>query len=196
MGITGGIGSGKTLACTIFGKLGIPVYSADDRARQLIHSHTDLRRSILHAFGEKAFVDGVYNRGYMAEVVFSKRSKLEELNKLVHPVVVADYGEWLKSQDAAVYTLHEAAILFESGLHHLMDYTLYVDAPEELRIHRVTERDTTSREKVVSRIRNQLSADKIRSMADWVINNDENELILPQILRIHEQLINISYTHG
>lgn len=190
IGITGGIGSGKTYVCHIFKKLGVPVYSADERARELVNSDKRLQAAIIRDFGENAFSEGIYNRSYMAKIVFRDPARLARLNQIIHPVVTADFARWAGSYLHLAYVLHEAAILFESGTYQLMDRTLLVDAPEPLRIRRIINRDHTDQDSVETRMKNQWSTDKIRPMADWIILNDEKSLILPQVLTIHKELLN------
>jgi dephospho-CoA kinase len=196
VGITGGIGSGKTLVCSVFEKLGIPVYSADARAKELIGTRGQLQESIKELFGDEAFIKGEYNRPFIASKVFENKSLLERTNHLIHPAVARDFQQWLQTMGHYPYVLHEAAILVESGSHKLMDHIIFIDAPRDLRIRRVMDRDGVEREKVISRMKNQLPADKIRPIADWTIDNEEKKLILPQILSIHKQLLTITYTHG
>jgi dephospho-CoA kinase len=192
IGLTGGIGSGKTTVSRVFTGLGVPVYQADDQAKALIHNSSDLRRSIIEEFGEKAFIKGRYNNTYMAGIVFNNKKSLEKLNKLIHPIVLQDFEEWLIQHNKNHYVIHEAAILAESGYSDLMDKIVLVDAPLEIRIRRIMERDQLNKKDIEARMRSQWPADKIRLMADWVIQNDENTLILPQILYIHNKLLEIN----
>ncbi len=187
IGITGGIGSGKTIICKAFGALGIPVYYADIQAKQLIHTHPALRTKLTEAFGRDTFTNQGYNTQYVASIVFTHPTELQKLNSIVHPFVKADHAAWFLRQQAP-YTLYEAAVLFENGGANQMDQVILVDAPEELRISRVEQRDGMSREAILSRIANQWPADKKRAMADWVIENNDKQLLLPQILSIHNEL--------
>lgn len=189
IGITGGIGSGKSTVCLFFKQLGVPVYSADEKAKKLIDINRNLQNSIIREFGKEAFSDGKYNRSYIANLVFRDPSQLKKLNQLIHPAVTNDFNSWVKKHSDKVYILHEAAILFESDTAKYMDKSILVDAPEDLRIQRIINRDKTDRASVLKRMKNQWPTDKIRPMADWVIQNDQKTLVLPQVLRIHEQLI-------
>jgi dephospho-CoA kinase len=187
VGITGGIGSGKTTACKIFEQLNVPVYYADIRAKQLMLHNEQLRSKMIQAFGEKAYSNGNLNREYLAKVVFSSKEKLFVLNGLVHPAVGADFDAWLEEHESAKYVLKEAAILFESGAYHNVDVTVLVIAPKEVLIDRVTQRDGYTREEVVKRMNNQWTQERKVKLADHVINNDGTELLIPQVLELHRK---------
>jgi dephospho-CoA kinase len=187
VGITGGIGSGKTTACKIFEQLNVPVYYADIRAKQLMLHNEQLRSKMIQAFGEKAYSNGNLNREYLAKVVFSSKEKLSVLNGLVHPAVGADFDAWLEEHESAKYVLKEAAILFESGAYHNVDVTVLVIAPKEVLIDRVTQRDGYTREEVVKRMNNQWTQERKVKLADHVINNDGTELLIPQVLELHRK---------
>ena len=195
LGITGGIGSGKSTICKIFKSLQVPVYHADDRAKYLVSADKEIQNDIISVFGEKAFTHSTYNREYIASVVFKDKNKLESLNRIVHPRVEKDFSDWYQKQNCS-YIVHEAAILFESGVYKQMDYTLFIDAPVNYRIERVVKRDKVSEKQVIVRLNNQWPADKISEMADWVIVNDGKTLILPQILEIHNYLTGVKKLHG
>lgn len=193
VGITGGIGSGKTTVCQIFQEaLGVPVFYADSEAKRLILEDPDLRRGIMDLFGAEAYTEeGQYNRAYVASIVFSQPEKLAALNALVHPAVEKASLAWHQeqSQKGAVYTLKEAALMVESGSHLHLDFLIVVSAPEPLRIQRVVQRDGLSEEQVQARIRGQLpEADKL-ALADFVVYNDGQHLLLPQIWHIHQQIL-------
>lgn len=195
LGVTGGIGSGKSLVCNIFTALGTPVYHADERAKILVNTHDEIRKTILKEFGETSFTGSHYNKQYMASIVFKDPKRLQILNSIIHPMVEEDFRKWCQKHNY-YYVVHEAAILFESGAHKHMDYTLLIDAPVNLRIERVTKRDNISKQQVELRIANQWATDKIREMADWVIVNNGKSLILPQIMEIHNFLIKKDKSHG
>jgi dephospho-CoA kinase len=188
IGITGGIGSGKSIVCSIFKLLGVPVYHADDHAKYLIENDTDIRAQIISLFGNKAYNGNIYNRKYIASIVFTNDSLLTKLNEVVHPHVAKDFTLWAEQFNESDYIVEEAAILFESNANKKMDYNILVDAPEELRIERVMKRDHLNEEEVRKRIRKQFSTVKIRHLVDWIIVNNNKQLILPQILKIHSQL--------
>ena len=192
VGITGGMGSGKTTVCRIFEALGIPVYDADQRAKWLIQHDGDLKQGIVAIFGAEAYLpDGQYNRAWVAQIAFAQPDKLAALNALVHPAVERDSRDWHRQQadGGAPYTLREAALLIESGNHRWLDALIVVTAPEALRLQRVMQRDGLSAEQVQARLANQLpEADKV-GLADYVVANDGQQLLLPQVLAIHPQLL-------
>ena len=191
IGITGGIGSGKSLICRIFISLKVPVYDADSMARKLMTSDFVLIDQIKNEFGDLSYQsDGSLNREYLSKEVFNDPSKLEKLNKLVHPRVGIDSENWIKRNKAYPYVVKEAALLFESGANKLLDKIIVVTAPERLRVQRVLSRDKSrSEEEVVRIIRNQMNeAEKIEK-ADFIIRNDETELVVPQVLKLHERFV-------
>lgn len=189
IGITGGIGAGKTFVTQIFKTFGIPYYNADVEAKVLMNSNLEIRKNLIATFGEGTYGDdGNLDREYLASIVFNDKDKLDILNSIVHPIVIKHGKEWAEQQDA-VYSLKEAALLFESGSYKELDYTILVTAPEELRIDRVMERDHASREEVMSRIARQMSEPDKLKLADFVIINDERQSLLSQIWKIHKKLI-------
>ena len=189
VGVTGGIGSGKTLVCQVFEKLGIPVYHADEEARRLMEEDQALMGRMVELFGEEAYLGRALNRRYLAEVVFGNRERLNGLNALVHPAVKKDYQQWLAEQKGVPYVVEEAAILFESGASRWMDLVVMVYAPEELRISRVMARDGVEEETVRKRMIHQMGEEEKRERADLVIVNDEKERLLPQVLEVHRQIL-------
>lgn len=192
VGITGGIGSGKTLVCEIFKRLGVPVYSADEEAHRIMDEDEEVKKQITALFGDEINVDEKLDRIALAEVVFKKSIMLEKLNAIVHPAVAAHFNEWLSALpagQAGTYILKEAAILYESGAYKGLDFTILVCAPEDLRIRRVMKRDGTEREEVVRRMQSQWSDAKKLKLADFVITNDDTRLVIPQVLEIHRKLL-------
>ncbi|MGW8315380.1 MAG: dephospho-CoA kinase [Bacteroidales bacterium] len=189
VGVTGGIGSGKTLVCNVLEKLGIPIYKADLEARRLMEEDLALMGQIVELFGEEAYIDGVLNRSYLAGRVFGDRKQLERLNGLVHPAVRKDYHRWLNEQKGVPYVVEEAAILFESGASRWMDLVVMVYAPEAMRISRVMDRDGVEEETVRKRMAQQMGEEEKRAKADLVIVNDEHVRLLPQILDVHRQIL-------
>lgn len=189
IGITGGIGSGKTTVCKIFELLGIPIYYADDRAKELIVKDEKLKAKIIETFGEESYrVDGSYNTVYIGGIVFSDKEKLAQLNAIVHPAMYQDGLDWHNAQEGVPYTLKEAAILFESKGHLQMDKSILVVAPEDIRIQRVMKRDGSTAAEVKARIDKQLpDAEKIK-LADYIILNDGSAPLVPQILKVHDKL--------
>lgn len=188
VGITGGIGSGKTTVTNVFKTLGIPVFDADAAAKKVMNEDEDLKNKIRNFFGEEAYITGILNRKYIADIVFKDAYKLEKLNAMVHPVTIAMGEEWMQQQ-ASVYALKEAAIIFESGAAAGLDYIIGVFAPQHLRIQRVMQRDKVSREEVLSRMSKQIDEFMKMKLCDFVITNDEQQLLIPQVLAVHEKLL-------
>ncbi len=189
VGITGGIGSGKTTVCKIFELLGIPVYYADDRAKWLMVNNSDIIHQLKDAFGKEVyFGNGNLNRKYLADIVFNDRTKLDVLNKIVHPVVGIDGIEWHNSQTNVPFTLKEAALFFENGTYKTMDKMITVTAPENLRIQRVMARDQISAADVKKRIDKQLPDSEKVKHSDFVILNNENHSLILQVLKIYKGL--------
>jgi dephospho-CoA kinase len=191
IGITGGIGSGKSLVCRIFSCLGIPVYDADRRAKALMTTDGILMSQIRKEFGDLAYdEEGNLNRTFLASAVFSNAEKLDRLNSLVHPRVGEDYNNWYKSVGKAPYVLKEAALLFESGSFNQMDNVIVVFAPVELRIKRVLNRDPhRTADQVRDIISRQWPAEEIMRRADFIVTNDESELLIPQVIALHQKFV-------
>jgi dephospho-CoA kinase len=190
IGITGGIGSGKSTVAKIFSMLGIPIYNADDRAKWLMANDSDLKKQIINNFGKESYSDsGLLNREFLAAQVFSDEEKVKTINGLVHPAVKADFEKWV-SQQQAPYVLKEAALLFETGSYKDLDKLINVSAPLRIRISRVLMRDTHRNEKQVNDIIDkQLPDEEKNKLADFVIKNTDNKLLIPQVLEIHRQLL-------
>ena len=188
IGITGGIGSGKSTVCRVFSALGIPVFEADKIAKDLMNTNEEIRKKLLNLFGESVYLpDGVVDRKYLAGIVFNDPSLLKQLNSIVHPVVRQTFFDWCDKQKSP-YIIHEAAILFESGFYKMMDKTITVVTNENERIQRVVKRDGLTLELVKERIRNQWSDEERIKLADFVIGNNDNELIVPQIIEIDKNI--------
>lgn len=185
IGLTGGIGSGKSTVAKIFEVLGVPVYYADDVSKSLYHTDPQLMQSMKEHFGEDIYEAGVLNRQKLAEVAFSSVEKLSLLNSLVHPPTIRAAAEWMAKQNAP-YIVKEAALLFESGSVAGLDYVIGVQAPVSLRIKRVMDRDGSTREQVLQRMDRQIDADMKMKLCDFVVVNDEQQLILPQVLKLHQ----------
>lgn len=194
IGITGGIGAGKSTVCKIFSVLGIPTYDADSRAKAVMTTDGILVESIKKGFGTLSFkTDGELNREYLAAEVFNDEQKLKKLNALVHPRVGVDYENWLREQTNTPYVLKEAALLIESGSYKSLDYLLLVTAPESVRIERVLARDKhRNRAQVEEIIKNQLDEDKKLALADFTVNNDGKHSLLEQVLNMHKQFLQTS----
>ena len=192
IGVTGGIGSGKTTICKIFEVLGVPVYYADIEAKALMESDNSLVEKIKEIFGNEIYSsEGKLNRKKLSDIVFENKQKLAQLNALVHPAVISHGQHWFHSQKTP-YVIKEAALLFESGSYQNLDKIITVYAPKEIRIKRVTERDNVSSSEVEARMENQMPEEEKRKKSDYVIMNNEEELVLPQVLKIHRQLLNLA----
>ncbi len=188
VGITGGIGSGKSVVCEVFKHMGVAVYDADSAAKTLMNTNLDLKSKLKENFGNDIFLDdGALNRKKLSDIVFADKKKLALVNSIVHPAVEDDFDAWCKNQNAT-YVLKEAAILFESNAHVGLNQTICVVAPIELRVQRVMLRDNVSREKVLSIVNAQQSDEEIKSKCDFVITNDGQTALLPQVLAIHKKL--------
>lgn len=190
VGITGGIGAGKSIVSEIFRTFGIPVYDADMMAKKLMNDHTDLKKAIIKAFGKLAYKDGNLNRTYLAQIVFKDEENLTLINKLVHPVVINDYNHWLEKQYNRLYSVKEAALLFESGSYSDLDKIIFVYAPRVLRINRVLMRDSHRTKSDIEIIMaRQMSDNKKKKLSDYVIVNDEHNMLIPQVLEVHQKLM-------
>ena len=190
VGLTGGIGSGKSTIAAIFETLGIPVSYADLEAKRLMNEDAGLREAIIQNFGDGAYTDGKLNRKYLAERVFTDSEKLTLLNSLVHPVTIRDGERWMQDLgDRFPYAIREAALIFETRTVGHLDFVIGVSAPEEMRIHRTMQRDRLTREEVLGRMRNQIDEDIKMHLCDAVIVNDERSAVIPQVLNIHKQLL-------
>ena len=187
VGLTGGIGSGKTTIASMFKNLGIPVYIADDRAKSLMSNSNALKVQIQQLLGEEAYKDNRLNRPFIAEKVFKNKNLLEELNAIVHPAVKDDFVAWRKLQESP-YVIKEAAILFENGSYKECDYMILVTAPLLLRIQRVRKRDSITEEAVMDRINNQWGDARKISLADAVIENIKLNDVKARVRRIHDHL--------
>jgi dephospho-CoA kinase len=191
IGITGGIGSGKSLVCRIFNVLGIPVYDADSRAKLLYIQNAELKNQIVHAFGAQAYtVTGQLNKIYLAGKVFNDSQQLMLLNSLVHPKVAEDYSLWVQQHIHFPYIIKEAALLFESGSYNKLDKIITVFAPIELRMGRIIQRDKgRTQEEIKAIISKQMTEEEKLAKADFVVYNDEVHLIIPQILYLHQEFL-------
>jgi dephospho-CoA kinase len=187
IGLTGGIGSGKSTVAAVFEILGIAVYYADQAAKQIMNEDDALKQEIIREFGEGSYVDGRLDRQYISSRVFNDPRKLASLNALVHPATIRNAENWMKKQSGP-YAIKESALIFESGAQENLDYVIGVYAPERLRVQRVMKRDKSAEDEVIDRMRNQMDEKKKMSLCDFVIRNDEQQLVIPQVLKLHEQL--------
>lgn len=190
VGLTGGIGSGKTTVSKMFSALGVPVYIADVEAKKLTNTSKVIRRKIISIFGEKSYKDEVLDSKYIANIVFNDSEKLEKLNNIIHPKVVKHFKKWVAKQEG-VYCIKEAAILFENGGYKNCDATILVTAPETIRIKRVLQRDGVTKEEVRARMKNQWSDTKKRSLTRLVIENIDLEKTEEDVLKMHRKLLKI-----
>ncbi|MBL0026090.1 MAG: dephospho-CoA kinase [Saprospiraceae bacterium] len=194
IGITGGIGSGKSTICKIFETLGIPVYYADQRARKLMNTNPTVKKGVKDLLGLDSYhKNGQLNRKYIGLKIFSDKTYMAKINQIVHPVVRTDSDRWAEQFDTAVtpYVVKEAALLVENGSYRTLDSLIVVTCPEELRIKRVMARDKISREEVIKKMKTQLPEEDKIMVADYLINNDGIQALIPQVWKIHHKLTNI-----
>ncbi|MGZ3755211.1 MAG: dephospho-CoA kinase [Mucilaginibacter sp.] len=190
VGITGNIGSGKTTVSKLFELLGVPVFYADDVAKSIMVTDDLLIEEIKLAFGNDAyFTDGSLNRKYIAGIVFSDEKQLAKLNSLTHPAVFRAFDQWVAKITDSPYVVKEAALLFESTSYKMCDKSIMVTAPLEMRIARVIKRDGISRTEIESRNSRQFTEEKKIELADYIIKNDETELVIPQVLKLHQEFL-------
>ncbi|WP_341901737.1 dephospho-CoA kinase [Fluviicola taffensis] len=181
IGITGGIGSGKSIVSKILQLMGYPVYSSDQRAKDLMTEDQSIVAGLKNLFGEEAYTNSTLNRPYIANRIFQDDSKRIAMNNLVHPAVRADFQNWIKNQKSPI-VFQESALLFETGNYKTFDGIILVTAPEKVRMQRVKERDQLTDEQVQSRFNAQLSEEEKMKLTDYIISNDGNQLLVPQIL--------------
>ena len=191
IGVTGSIGSGKTTVCRIFETLGIPIYYADNRGKYLLQNNENVKATVLAAFGEGICAPGhIINRALLAEMVFNDPAKLAALENIVHPAVLEDFTNWYASQKSP-YIVKEAALLFEAGTYKDLDKVITVSAPLDIRVQRVIARNQTSREQVLARESRQWPEGKKIEMADFVIYNNEQQMLAPQVLELHKLFLSL-----
>ena len=187
IGITGGIGSGKSTVCTIFQILGIPVFNADIEARKL-YDEPQVKEAIILAFGDIMYPQGVFDKKAMADLVFQSTDKLKQLNELLHPLVQIQFDTWLQQQESP-YAIKEAALLIEAGSYQQLDALILVTCPMNKRIERVMKRDRVTEDEVLARINKQLSEEDKRALCQYEIINDDRQLLIPQVLQLHHQFM-------
>jgi len=183
IGLTGGIGAGKTYVSKIFQKMGIPIFNADEQAKKCMVEDSSLKAAVQLAFGESMYLKGVLQKDTLANIVFNNTEALGKLNALVHPIVKQKFEDWCTQQSTSI-VIKEAAILFESDAHLGLDAVVCVGAPKKLRIARVQKRDASSVEQIESRMSKQMPQSEKEELADFLIVNDEVQLLLPQVLSI------------
>jgi dephospho-CoA kinase len=190
VGITGGIGSGKTTVCKVFELLGIPVFYADDVAKSIMQTDPVLKTALLDTFGENSYTkDGMLNRAYISSIVFNDKQELEKLNSLVHPAVLRAFDNWVLDQHESPYVIKEAALLYESGGFKMCNKSILVIAPTLIKMNRVKLRDGVSEEDIQLRMNRQFSDEIKIKYADYILNNDEKQLLIPQIIQLHQQFL-------
>ena len=189
IGITGGIGAGKSTVAGIFKVLGVPVFDADATAKSILNTDPILREQVIAAFGSETYKNGLLDRKYLATLVFNNPNQLAKLNALVHPATIAAANKWASGYTNKPYIIKEAALLFEAGTYVGLDYIIGVTAPVELRIARVMARDQVSREEVLSRMQHQLDDTEKMQRCDFVIDNNEASLVIPEVLALHARFI-------
>jgi dephospho-CoA kinase len=191
IGLTGGIGSGKSTVGKIFEVLGVPVLYADAVAKQIMNEDASVKEAIRKSFGDGAYVDSVLNTKYLSEIVFGNKEKIEILNSIVHPATIGYANDWMRKQTAP-YAIKEAALIFESGSQEILDHVIGVKSPQSLRIHRAMKRDNLTREQVLARMSKQIDEEIKMRLCDFLIVNDEQEMVMPQVLELHKKLLEMS----
>lgn len=191
VGLTGGIGSGKSTVAQVFETIGIPVYYADNEAKRLMNENKDLKEAIIKIFGSDAYSNNQLNKKHVGAIAFSDHKKLEQLNAVVHPATKKDGEAWMQLQTTP-YAIHEAALIFEAGVNERLDFVIGVSAPQELRIKRAMKRDNASFEDVMKRINRQQNEEEKIKQCDFILINDEQQLVIPQVLALHEKLVALS----
>ena len=191
IGLTGGIGSGKSTVAKIFEVLGIPVFNADMEAKKLMEENPDIRAAVQAEFGQETYAEGKLNRAMLSAQVFSNPYLLDKLNAIVHPITIAFAATWANRQTSP-YVIKEAAIIFESGSGANLQYVVGVYAPSALRIHRVMQRDQYTREQVIERMNRQIDEDLKMKLCDYVLFNDEQQLLTPQVLQLHSTFLHLA----
>ena len=188
IGLTGGIGSGKSTVARIFSVLGIPVYDADSSSKRLMTENKELKKKIIENFGKESYTGDILNRKYLSEQVFSDYKKTELLNSIVHPATIKDAEEWMKKQNAP-YIIKEAALIFESGSNKFLDKVIGVSSPISLRMERTMKRSNITSEQVKERMALQMDEKEKLRLCDYVIINDEQQMLIPQVLLLHQKFL-------
>jgi len=189
IGLTGGIGSGKTLVASVFSKLGIHVYISDEKAKALMNTNAELKRELIFAFGDSIYIDGMLNKKKLSSIIFKNDQHLTRVNRIVHPFVRQDFSDWCILNNEHKYVINESAIVFNSGLDKELDKIISVIAPLETRIKRVMQRDNITEEDVRTIAAKQPSARELVTKSDYILQNDETELLLPQIISLHQTIL-------
>lgn len=191
VGITGGIGSGKSTVCNILKNLGVPVFTSDEVGRYLLNNDVHLKKQVKETFDSDMYTSsGELDRERMARLVFNNPEELEKLNSMVHPRVKAEFDSWCKKNEKRAYVVKEAAILFESGQYQDLDKVVTVFCPKDIRIERVKNRDGVSVEQIEGRMMHQISDEERNELSDFIVVNDGKEELLPQVMELHELFLN------
>jgi len=188
IGLTGGIGAGKTTVADVFKTLGIPVFNADEVAKELMQTSSVIKTQLIKTFGEQVYTNGILDKAYLAGIVFKDKYQLELLNAIVHPITIQSAKDWAAQQNTP-YVIKEAALIFESAAAEGLTAVIGVSAPLDLRIHRVMQRDACTKQEVEQRMRHQISDAIKLKLCDWVIENNDQDLVLPQVLKVHEAIL-------
>lgn len=188
VGLTGNIGSGKSTVARVFQVLKTPVYHADDEAKKILDSRDIISKLINIYSNDILDTDGKVDRKKLARIIFNDQNEVNKLNRIIHPLIEKDFEQWVKKHKDIKYLIHEAAILFESGFDKLFDKIIFVSAPKETRIQRIIKRDNISRDEVLKRMQFQQDEKEKIPLSDFVINNDDSQPIIPQVLKIHQNL--------
>jgi dephospho-CoA kinase len=194
VGITGGIGVGKSVVARIFAVLGVPIYDSDSRAKLLMEQNAELVKAICSSFGKESYIDGMLNRRFLADQVFNDESKIKILNSLVHPAVGKDFATWTARHTQHTYVIKEAALLIESGSYKELDELILVDAPIETRIERVLKRDhQRSRKEILSIMAKQMSTEEKKGYITYEIQNDGTRSLISRVVGLHKELLTKTY---
>ncbi|MFO8022103.1 MAG: dephospho-CoA kinase [Perlabentimonas sp.] len=188
IGVTGGIGSGKTMVCKVISAMGYPVYHADIEAKRIVNTNSEVIRKVKQLFGSNIYTQNSLDRKKLAGVVFNNADLLQKLNSIVHPAVADDFEKWVENNSKSPLIFKEAAILFESGAYKTVDKVVAIWAPEDLRISRVSERDGVTKEQVMERMKNQIRQGELLERSDFVIKNSQQELLVPQVVKLIKHL--------
>jgi dephospho-CoA kinase len=190
IGITGGIGSGKSTIAKIFGLLDVPIYYADAATKNLYHTNKNLKESLKQHFGDDIYINGLLNKSLLASIIFNDPVKLELLNSLVHPITHQDAENWMAKQKAP-YVIKEAALLFESGSARTLDYIIGVYSPKHVRLKRAMQRDNASKDEILHRMDRQIDEDIKMKLCDFIIINNEQQMIIPQVIKLHQHFLSL-----
>ncbi len=188
VGLTGGIGSGKTTVAHIFEILGIPVFYADTAAKILMNTDADLQKKIIETFGSQSYIDGKFNKPFLSKTVFANEEKTAQINAIIHPATIKNANVWMSKQ-TTTYAIKEAALIFEADAQMHLDIVIGVHSPYHLRLQRTMQRDNLSEIDVFARMQKQMDEDEKMSLCNFVINNNEEELLIPQVLEVHKKIL-------